>query len=236
MKRDAIPLIGSGLYPLSQAARLIGEDVRKVRRWLKGYSWKYKDGRSGSGPLWPTQFEDADLALDEKVIGFRDLLELRMVAAFVRHGVDLRVIRATIEAAEKLCGEYPLSKRRFLTDGKRIFLQAVEAATGEHKLMDVRGRQFVFTEVIKPSLFAGIEYDRQGDARRWYPVDRRRTIVLDPEIQFGAPIIAEAGIPTDTVHAAYLAEGEDRDRVARLYRIKPAMVSAAVDFEQRLAA
>lgn len=229
-------LLGTGLYPLHQAARLVGSDARTVGRWLRGYSWKYKDGRSSSGPLWRTQYEGEELP-GEKVIGFRDLLELRMVAAFVKYGVHLKVIRATIDAAAKHFGsDYPLSRRKFLTDGKTIFLEAVEAATGTQKLIDVRGRQFVFSAVIKPSLYEGIEYDLRGGASRWYPVPRSKAIVLDPEVQFGEPILREAGIPTDTIHAAYLAEKKDRALVARLYRITPAMVSAAVNFEQRFLA
>jgi uncharacterized protein (DUF433 family) len=227
-------LIGTGIYPLAQAARLVGEEPRYVRRWLQGYSWKYKDGRSSSGPLWHTQYEGEELP--GNVIGFRDLLELRMVAQFVTHGVHLKVIRATIDMATSHFGSaYPLSNRQFLTDGKRIFLAAVETATNEPKLIDVLRRQFVFSDVIKPSLYAGIEYD-DGEAARWYPVPRSKAIVLDPEIQFGAPIIAEAGIPTDTIHDAWRAEGRDRSRVARLYGITPAMVTSAVRFEQHLAA
>lgn len=159
-----------------------------------------------------------------------------MVAAFVQHGVDLRVIRATIEAATHYFGQdYPLTNRQFRTDGKRIFLQAIEAATGDEKIVDVVHRQFVFSDIISPSLYAGIEYDDES-AVRWFPLGRRRTIVLDPALQFGAPVIASAGIPTDTIHAAFLAEGRDRDMVARVFDITPRLVSEAVAFEQGLAA
>jgi uncharacterized protein (DUF433 family) len=227
-------LLGSGLYPLPQAARLVGQETRTVRRWLKGYSWKYRNGRSYSGPLWHTQFEDEDLP-GERVIGFRDLLELRMVGEFAKHGVHLKVIRATIEAASNDFGSaYPLSNRKFLTDGKRIFLQAVEEVTGHEKMIDVLGRQFVFGHVIRESLFAGIDYEG-GNASRWYP-EKNRAVVLDPQVQFGTPILAKVGIPTDAIYDAWRAEGKNRAAVARLYDISPSMVSAAVGFEQRLAA
>lgn len=227
-------LVGSGLYPLRQAARLVRQEPRTVRRWLKGYSWKYRDGRSYSGPLWHTQFEDEGLP-GERVISFRDLLELRMVAEFVKHGVNLKVIRATIEvASEEFGSAYPLSNRKFLTDGKRIFMQAVEEATGHEKVIDVAGRQFVFGQVIRESLFAGIDYE-SGNALRWYP-EKNRAVALDPKIQFGTPILADVGIPTDTLHDAWRAEGKDRAAVARHYGISVAMVNAAVGFEQRLAA
>lgn len=226
-------LLGAGIYPLPQAARLVGERARNVRRWLKGYSWKYKDGRSASGPLWNTLFEHEELP-GGSAIGFRDLLELRMVAQFVKHGVHLKVIRATIDAARTHFGsDYPLSNRRFLTDGRRIFLEAVEEATGTERLIDVLGRQFVFSDVIRPSLYAGIEYDQTG-AKRWFPVPRSRAILLDPEVQFGTPILTDAGVPTDTIYDAWKAEGRDAARVARFYGLTARLVSSAVSFEKRL--
>jgi len=227
-------LIGTGIYPLHQAARLVGAKPRSVRRWLQGYSRKYKGDRVRSEPLWRTQLEGHDL-LDE-VIGFRDLLELRMVAAFVQHGVDLKTIRATVdEAATSFGATYPLTNQRFLTDGKRIFLDAIERTTGEPRLVDVLRKQFVFSDIIKPSLYAGIEYGKNG-ACRWYPMGKRKAIVLDPELQFGTPIVAEAGIPTDTIYASFLAEGRDKAIVARVFDINPKMVTAAVEFEEKLAA
>lgn len=228
-------LLGAGIYPLPHAARLVGESARNVRRWLKGYSWKYRDGRSSSGPLWHTTYEDEELP-GGAAIGFRDLLELRMVAQFVKHGVHLKVIRATIDAARNYFGsDYPLTNRQFLTDGRRIFLEAVEETTGAERLIDVLGRQFVFTDVIRPSLYAGIEYDHSG-ATRWFPTPRSRMILLDPEVQFGSPIVANAGVPTDAIYDAWKAEGRDQVRVARAYGLTPKMVSAAVAFEQRLRA
>lgn len=230
------PLVGTGLYPLRQAARLVGEEARTVRRWLQGYSWKSVDGRTRSAPLWHLQYEDDEELGPESVLGFRDLLELRTVARFIEQGVSLRVIRATIDAAREYLGDYPLHSRRFRTDGKRIFLDAVERVGEAAHLLDVRRRQLVFDSIIRPSLFEGIEYDDAGQALRWFPVARQRRIVLDPQVQFGEPVLAQSAVPTDTLHAAYLAESQDRARVARLFGVTPRDVSAAVEFEQRLAA
>ncbi len=224
------------MYPLARAARLVGADMRNVRRWLRGYSWKYGDERHESGPLWPLQFaDDADLG-SEQVFGFRDLLELRTVARFIEKGVSLKVIRSTIEVAREYLGDYPLHSRRFVTDGRKIFLEAVERIGDDPKLLDVRGRQFAMEAVIRPSLIEGIEYSDDSQVLRWYPIPKRRLIVLDPGVQFGEPIIASAGVPTDTLAAAYFAEGKDAGMVARLYQVTRQAVNAAVAFEKQLAA
>ncbi len=229
-------LLGTGMYPLARAARLVGSELRTVRRWLKGYSWKCGDGRKVSGPLWSLQYADDEEFDGEQVLGFHDLLELRTVSRFIQQGVSLQVIRATIDVAREYLGDYPLHSRRFVTDGRKIFLEAVERSAEDSKLLDVRKRQFAIDAVIRPSLLDGIEYGDNSHALRWFPVPRKRLIVLDPEVQFGEPIIAEAGVPTDTLAAAYAAEGEDAARVARLYRVTPQAVKAAVAFEHQMAA
>ncbi|PTT91215.1 DUF433 domain-containing protein [Pelomonas sp. HMWF004] len=229
-------LLGTGMYPLTRAARLVGAELRTVRRWLKGYSWKYGDGRKVSGPLWTLQHAQDEEFGEEQVLGFQDLLELRTVARFIEQGVSLRVIRATIDIARETLGDYPLHSKRFVTDGKRIFFEAVERAGDEGQLLDVRRQQFAIDAVIRPSLLEGIEYGADATALRWFPIAKKRLVVLDPQLQFGEPIVAEGGVPTDTLAAACKAEGDNVERVARLYRVKPQEVKAAVAFEQQLAA
>jgi uncharacterized protein (DUF433 family) len=228
-------LLGTGMYPLSRAARLVGEEARTVRRWVKGYVWKHGDGHRASEPLWPLQYVGDDQLGSEQVLGFNDLLELRTVARFVKLGVSLHVIRATIEVARGYLGDYPLQSRRFVTDGRRIFMEAVERVNEDPKLLDVRERQYAIGDIIRPSLLDGIEFGQSDNAVRWFPVPKKRVIVLDPQVQFGEPIVADGGVPTDTLAAAFKADGEDAGRVARLYRVKLQEVKAAVAFEHQMA-
>jgi len=227
------PLLNTGIYPLPRAARLIGANPRAVSRWMHGYQRKGQDGlRRTTAPLWKTQLADEDFSVP--AVGFRDLMELRFVNAFVQAGVSLHVIKATIDSARGLWKtDYPLTLRRFRTDGKVIFESAVNES-GDEVLTDVRKRQVVFTHIIKPALYAGIQYD--GDvAVIWHPQDAKG-IVLDPAQRFGAPVVTGTGITTDTLFATYEAEGRDRKTTARIFEIDPQQVDAAVRFEERLRA
>jgi uncharacterized protein (DUF433 family) len=225
-------LLNTGIYSLGQAARLIHAEPRAVRRWMCGYKRKHGEGHRHSAPLWKTQLDGA--GFDQAAIGFRDLMELRLVRAFADAGISLPVIRATIDAARHdLHTDYPLTTRRFMTDGKKIFESAVNEA-GDELLTDVRAKQIVFTHVIKPSLYAGIEYDGNV-ARVWFPPESKG-IALDPSRQFGTPIVVEAGVPTDALYETYLAEGRDHRFVARQFDIAPKHVIAAVRYEERLRA
>lgn len=232
---------GTGIYTLSEAARLIDVPARKIHRWLYGYSYSKKSGedkvQAFSAPLWLPQVSKDEY--DSEVIGFNDLLEVRFVSAFVDHGVPLIVVRRCLETARELFGvDYPMTSGSFKTDGKTIFADAIEKSVKEGALLDLKNRQLAFKDIISPSLYAGIEYDGKR-ASKWYPQGqgRRQLIVLDPTRQFGSPILEETGTPTDVLYASYLAEGETPQaviRTARVYEAPVKLVEAAIRFEQGL--
>lgn len=221
-------LTGIGLYTLKEAEHLTGAQAREVSRWLFGY--KFKDRTSP--PLWRTQL--AGLEEEGKFIGFRDLLEVRVVKAFIQHNVPLRVIRAALHnAADMFSTEYPFTTHRFLTDGKSIFREAVQEQ-GDVELIDLVKRQKVFEHVIRPELYAGIQFGSNGIATRWYPLKNSEKVVLDPQIAFGKPVLSDFGIRTDVIAAAFAAE-KDKKAVAAQYEITVDAVNAALRYE-RLAA
>lgn len=227
---------GLGVYTLSDAAHLIHAERRAVKRWLYGYDYPYgpEDARTRrhSEPLWRPQYSRDDFA--EDVIGFRDLMELRVVREFVRRGVSLIVVRHCLDAAKDLFGaDYPFSKQRFVTDGETIFAEAMRSEATESEMLNLRTRQYTFHSIIKESLYAGIDYE-DGFARRWYPEPRNRTIVVDPALQFGHPTVEEVGVRTATLYTSYEAEHRNVDAVARLFEVSTRQVEVAVRFEKKL--
>lgn len=218
-------LTGVGIYTFHEAARFTKAAPREIRRWLTGYRFRSKGESRYSPPLWKPQVGHPS------AIGFHDLLEVRFVKEFVRRGVHLSVVRAAIKNARELFNvEYPLTTHRFLTDGKRVFYEALEA---EGTLTDMAARQIVFESIIRPALYAGIEYRSDGAAQRWFPMPRSKAIVLDPAVGFGAPVLTDYGIPVDTIAAAMMAE-RSTGRVAHLFNIPRNLVELAVRYEQRL--
>lgn len=230
---------GTGIYSLPEASRLIGVQARDIRRWLYGYQYtktvKGERVQKFSEPLWMPQTIGSDL--HEQAIGFHDLLEVRFVRAFVRHGVPPILIRRCLESARTLYGvDYPFTTLQFKTDGRTIFGEAIETLKGDSSLVDLKSRQLVFKNIITPSLYLGIEYDGH-QAKKWYPSDNKTHIVLDPTRQFGSPIVEDTGTPTDILYASYLAEGRDEGAIintASSYRVPIRFVRSAVIFEENL--
>lgn len=225
-------LTGIGLYTFHEAALLTRIPLRDLRRWLDGYSYRDKKHASVSvAPLWETEF--ANSSLDG--VSFHDLLEARFVYAFRKHGVSLRTIRLASERARELFKtDYPFTSRQFRTDGRTIFVSAIEE-TGETELLDLVKQQYAFRKIIEPSLYAGIELNEDQIATRWYPAPRSKAIVLDPTVAFGKPIVTDGSVRTSILYDAFMTEG-NKNFVAKLYEVPVAAVNAAIAFEESLAA
>lgn len=228
-----------GIYTLAEAAHLVRVPTRSINQWLYGYDYTRKSAdetvKKHVAPIWTPQYDAEQWG--EKIIGFRDLLELRVVREFIQHGVSVAVIRKCFENAKSTFNDsYPLTALRFATDGKTIFADAVRSEEVE-EMLDLHKKQYVFKQIIKQSLYEGIEYDVTKNAKRWYPVGKKRDIVIDPDRQFGKPIVADSGIPTSALFASYQAEGADKAAaamVARIFEIPAKNVAAAIRFEEHL--
>lgn len=226
-------LIGIGLYTFQEAAILTNTSAQDLRRWLKGHSYKSHGSveRMSSAPLWQAELAETGI----EGISFHDLLEVRFVNAFRKHGVNLQTIRLASEHARELFNHpYPFTCNRFQTDGRRIFATALEQS-GETELLDLAKKQYVFTKIIEPSLYRGIEFGRDELASRWYPVKNSKAIVLDPAIAFGKPIVTRGHVRTSILYDAVKVE-KNKQFVAKLYEVPISAVEAAIRFEEQLAA
>lgn len=221
-------LVGIGTYTAPEAARLLSTPVRNLNRWLRGYTYIGAGVRRRMPPLWTSQHAEVE---DHLELGFRDLIELRFVKAFVDAGVGLLAIRNCIEYARDCVeDERPFSTRRFRTDGRTIFLESIERY-GDAKILDLKKRQYVFKQVIERT-FKDLDIE-DGAVARWRPFHGKQSIVIDPARSFGQPIAAKFGVPTVALAEAFHAEGSEED-VARFFDVTVKVVRDAVRFEDGL--
>lgn len=227
-------ILGVGVYSVHQAARLSGVPPRSIRRWLLGYSYRYGDGVTHQPPVIAR--ERSVSGSEALVLTFRDLLEIRFVHAFRDSGVSWNVIRRAAEKARDLFHtDHPFTTKAFHTDGRRIFADLQSEGVRERKLVDLVSDQYAFRNVMLPSFRAQIELSARGAAERWWPMGRKKLVVLDPERQFGEPIVVEGGVPT-AVLAKAAKTMHSEQAVAKWYEVSRSAVRQAVAFEQHLAA
>jgi uncharacterized protein (DUF433 family) len=231
--RDAeVIALDVGYYTVPEAARLLRASAKNIARWLGGYSYRNRKGNVAEAPpLWRPQLPRLGPQLE---LGFRDLIELRFVIAFVEQGVGLNVVRRCLENARRVMEEErPFATRKFRTDGRTIFLESLVQEGAENVgVLDLKTNQLAFKAVVEQSFK---DLDWEGDiVARWRPHRGRTTIVIDPKRAFGAPVVAEYGIPTSALAAAANAEGVET--AARLFETTVTLVREAVAFETSLMA
>jgi uncharacterized protein (DUF433 family) len=217
--------LGVGLYTAAEASRLLELPPARVRRWLGGY---LSAGRAHAR-LWPPQLPKLEGQLG---LGFLDLMQLRIVKQLITQTkISLQQLRRALRLAEELTQhEHPFATASFRTDGRRLFLEIGHEA-GEAQLYDVLGKQYGFHRIIEPS-FRDVDLD--VEITRWWPLGKQRSVMLDPQRSFGAPIVGRSGIPTATLARAADVEGSLRE-VTRWYPVTEREVRDAIAFERRLA-
>ena len=98
------------------------------------------------------------------------------------------------------------------------------------------GGQWVISDVIL-QFAKQVDFDgATGFAEKWYPDGKGGRTVLDPQISFGAPTIIGKGIRTSNVYDLFRAENEQIQSVADWMDLEGQDITAAVQFEQALAA
>jgi hypothetical protein len=224
MKATTKPLVGIGLYTVAEAGRLIHVAPRKLSRWLRGHEAHGKRYE----PLWKPEVE-----LDEEAtfLSFRDLLEARVAARFIEHGLSPQAVRSAIVLASKAVGERPLSTLWLKTDGRTVFLQVAQEDGTEPKLLDLFLGQYAFNAVVEQSL-RDLEFEGAVPTM-WWPNGKRAGILIDPKRAFGQPIEQQTSIPAAILANAAEAEGSV-EGAARAWAVPTAAVRRAVNFQNGL--
>lgn len=217
-------------YPAAEAGRLVGLTAPRVRRWLKGYEYSYRDTLRHQPPVLGRVSTTAGTTY----ASFLDLVDLLFARAFLNHGFSLQKVRRALDEARQLLGTSHFARETFFTDGGSIYLQLRDR--GEAILELLSGGQWVIAPVIR-QLARQIDFGSpEGLARRWYPLGRRRPVILDPLVSFGAPSIVGRGVKTANVHDLFVAEQGSVAAVRSWWNLTDAEVKAAVEFERSLAA
>jgi len=199
---------------------------------MRGYTWTRGEEEHFSPPIIATHIGriDGSLALD-----FGDLIEIRFLDAFRKHGVSWWAIRLASERASELIGHrHPFSTRKFKTDGRTILAELVQP-TGDRSLLDLVRNQYALEQVIAPYLYEGLVFNPRDEPMQWHPLGNHREVVLDPTRAFGAPIVKREGVPTRVLFNCFSAE-ESVKTVASWYEVSEKSASDAIEYEQSLAA
>ncbi len=187
-------------YAIPEAAHYLRVPKSTLRAWFAGQRG-FKAVIRPADPKTP-------------VLSFSNLVEAYVLSAIRRkHHIGLPTIRRGLKfLTEKLGSERPLLGERFATHGAKLFVERV----GEIINLSETG-QVEMADLIRAYL-ERVERDPKGLPIKLYPfirsqpaAEQPRTVVIDPQVSFGRPVIAGTGIPTAVLFERFKAGDQPPD-------------------------
>ena len=208
-------------YTVAEAARYIHMPPQTLRAWIAGQSYGQHSNRPPFIPL-VTAPEYNPLRLS-----FNNLIEAYTLRALrTKHGVSIHAAREAIEVAEQAFNIQRLfvHPQQLRTDAGELFLEKYGALINLRKPGQNLLFQF-FRECLKR-----IEIDDQLLPFRLYPGPDKKTVMIDPTISFGRPVVSGRCISTAAI-VDRLGSGESVQDVAEDYKLSEDQMSDAITYE-----
>ena len=218
-------------YSVPEASHYLLAPRATVRSWVVGRPYPTKAGR---------KFFKAVITIPDatrRSLSFINLVEVHVLDALRRnHHVPLDKIRIALDYLRDQFGsKHPLAEEKFATDGLDLFVQKYG-----HLINASRAGQLGMKELLEAHL-KRVERDARGVALRLYPFTRKRaaneprSVVIDPFVSFGKPVLSGTGIPTAIVAERYKA-GESVSQLSADYGRSDLDIQEAIRCELELEA
>jgi uncharacterized protein (DUF433 family) len=207
----------SGVFTATDIASILNQTSQKVDRYIR----EYGDVRFGKKLFNETY---SWKVAGTRVVNFYAFIEL---AVFFRlrekyHLPISKINKARESMAEALGTPYPFASCKMLTDTKNLLYDRLGDLINADKT-----HQLNLREIVEPILDK-IEFD--GDtASRFFPLGKKSDVVVDPQHQFGQPIIKNTNIRVDTIGRMHHG-GESTENLRWLYDLTPKQVNDALRY------
>ncbi|GGB09320.1 hypothetical protein GCM10011511_36060 [Puia dinghuensis] len=166
----------------------------------------------------------------EKSVHFFTLIEFYVFFQLRKRGVSAQSIsRAHEIMGQELNTTFPFANSEILTDGKKIFY----SPDGDVIINADKSKQINFKSIIEQFCHK-IDFDKDQNALRYWPLGKEKNIVVDPHHQLGQPTIKNTNILAGTIYSMYTA-GEKISFISTLYDVPESDVKASIEFFKKAA-
>ena len=214
-------------YTLAEAARYTRLPVATLRSWVLGREYPTAAG----GGRFPPLIRPASRR--PPVLSFSNLIEAHVLRSLrTEHGVSVKALRKALAYAEKALEiDRLLLRPELRAEAGRIFLDRY----GELVELSASG-QLAMRRLLEAHL-KRVEWDSSNFPVRLYPflfavgLSEERSIVIDPRIAFGRPVVARGGVSTSAI-AERIDAGETVEDIATDYNLDPSEIEEAALYER----
>lgn len=217
------PKLGEGIYRVKDISNILKLDYDKVYRWINGY--------------WDSNLEqDLNYTFGDKgnkVINFFSLIEFYTFFKLREKGVsptEIRKLHHELSAALNTKYPFAIAQDYYIEKRKKknfVYYRYLESLIKLHPK-----KQFSLDFIA--SFLDKIEFDDNNLAKRFFPLDNSKNVVVDPKNQFGQPIIEGTNIKTETIYSLYRG-GETNENISILYNLSDDKVKDAINFHLKAA-
>lgn len=216
-----VAMLERPVYGVGQAAELLGLGAPKVRNWLDGYQ--------RGARMYPPVIREESTGSD--FVTWGEFVELGYLREFRRAGVSLQRMRPVIEGLRQILGtKYPLAHHDLYVSHREVVVglqKEHDVAPSAHMVLRTGQGVLELSDRAKAFL-RKVEFD--PIAVRLMPAGKESPVRVDPDVAFGMPSVR--AVSTERLFEAWSTEDENIDWVARAYDLEPALVRAAVTYEE----
>lgn len=215
----AIANIGTGIYTASDASRVLRIPYSKTRYWFHNYA---KDKLIQSiGYKYYFNIDDT-IAVD-----FLALIEMYVFYSLKDEAKmsTKNILKFHNVISHELKTPYPFANCQIYASRKNMFFEVHNIIKDASDLP-----QTFITDFILP-FYKKISFNEENLAHKFHPLGKEKSVIVDPEHQFGKPVIEGTNIITETLYDYFLG-GDSIEFIARLYNLKPENVKDAIAFSE----
>ena len=229
MNKTASNLRDQAAYGLAEAARYLKLPPATLRSWVVGREYSAGERVRTFVPLIQPAIKRPP------TLSFYNLVEAHVLRSFrTEHGVAIRELRKAIRFAEdKLDIERLLLSKELRTHAGNVFLDKYGQLINLN-----RSGQLAMRRLLEEHL-KRVEWDNWKFPVRLYPYvspepTAEKSIVIDPDIAFGRPIVMRAGVSTGAI-VGRIDAGEPVNEIAQDYDLTVQEIEDAALYERRAA-
>ncbi len=206
--------IGQGIYTVSDLSEILKIKKSSARYWFNSYVRDILPSITG----YRYNFE-SDKGL---FVNFKSLMQFHVFIELKNRGHKKKEIVSMYKfIAKQYSTNYPFATKEILSVGSSLLIDINEQLVSPTM-------QYSMNEILTDYIDR-IEFDLEGNAIRYYPMGRQHSVVVDPEVQFGSPVIKGTRIDTKTISELY-ESGDSKELIANIYDLSIEQVSDAISF------